>query len=590
MFTSGDFRYRILPDNTLRITGYRGHSEEVTVPAELDGIPVSQVGNGVFHHQRQLVRVTLEEGIRRAGWDLFGYCDRLREIRFPRSLLILEGGAMQGCFSLEEVVLPPDLTTLPPVCFGGCRALKRVTLPPRLRLIRHEAFDGCRSLEQLELPGTLTGIGSRAFADCTSLQTLFLPAGLESIGDRAFPGTAGFLAEVVLDSPAYRYCNEHGQRFALREKPQPAPVLTDEEIKRILGIPTGADRDSVAEEDARADWVWERDGDELTLTGCLKQDKEVQVPARIGGLPVTRLGEALFKKAGLTRLTLPEGLREIGDDACSSCVSLESVALPASLRHIGKGAFLGCKSLREISLPEGLESIGDGAFTLCLSLRDLTIPSSVTRIGAVAFVTMGPLGLRVYPGSEAERYCRQNKLRYEPAGAPGRLGTCGGFAVTELRDGGLRIRRYKGTEEQLMIPAVLGGRQVTEIGNAAFCLNRQLTWAMIPQGVTRLGTEAFGFCRALTDVSIPASVVSIGGQCFLGCRALTSVDLPEGVMRLGRDAFGGCRALTDVYLPDSLVYLGKDAFGGCPALTVHVHPGSRAADFCRAGGIRFVVE
>ncbi|MBQ2788862.1 MAG: leucine-rich repeat protein [Thermoguttaceae bacterium] len=75
----------------------------------------------------------------------------------------------------------------------------------------------------------------------------------------------------------------------------------------------------------------------------------------------------------------------IGDSAFERCFSLLSVTLPESLQTIGNLAFFGCSSLCSVSLP------GDDAFAD--SSSDLT--------------------LRGAAGSYAEKYARENGIRFE---------------------------------------------------------------------------------------------------------------------------------------------------------------------------------
>ena len=64
------------------------------------------------------------------------------------------------------------------------------------------------------------------------------------------------------------------------------------------------------------------------------------------------------------------------------------------------------------------------------------------------------------------------------------------------------------------LPAEIGGKSVTRIGDSAF------------QGNT-----------AITGVSVPDSVTSIGDSAFAGCTALTHIDLPQTMTSFGREVF-----------------------------------------------------
>ena len=79
------------------------------------------------------------------------------------------------------------------------------------------------------------------------------------------------------------------------------------------------------------------------------------------------------KNGGNEKLTIPEGITEIGDFALKDCVFIKEIELPESLEYIGKGAFYNCNTLSYINLPEKLKVIDDKAFCLCISLSNVNI-------------------------------------------------------------------------------------------------------------------------------------------------------------------------------------------------------------------------
>ena len=99
-----------------------------------------------------------------------------------------------------------------------------------------------------------------------------------------------------------------------------------------------------------------------------------------------KLGDfAFYGCSGLTSLTLPSCVTEIGCYALSNCIGLTSLTLPSSVTEIGEHAFLNCRGLTNFTIPSGVTKIGAGAFFCCYGLISLTIPSSVTAIGSQAF-------------------------------------------------------------------------------------------------------------------------------------------------------------------------------------------------------------
>ena len=66
--------------------------------------------------------------------------------------------------------------------------------------------------------------------------------------------------------------------------------------------------------------------------------------------------------SALSDITLPEGMKSLGDWAFGYCVSLEQIKLPSTLEAIEGAAFSNCSKLAAIELPQGLKRLGNFAF------------------------------------------------------------------------------------------------------------------------------------------------------------------------------------------------------------------------------------
>ena len=209
-----------------------------------------------------------------------------------------------------------------------------------------------------------------------------------------------------------------------------------------------------------------------------------------------KLGDFAFEGcSGLTSLTLPSGVTEIGWGAFDGCKGLTSLTIPSSVTSIGKYAFLWCSGLTSLTIPSSVTSIGEEAFLGCSGLTSLTLPSSVTEIGGGTFEG------------------------------------CSGLT-------------------SLTIPS-----SVTSIGKNAFQGCSGLTSLSLPSSVTEIGWYAFKGCSRLTTLTIPSSVTWIGREAFSGCSGLTSIYVyPENLPELGTDIFTGCDAKNcTVYVPKGTV-------------------------------------
>ncbi len=319
-------------------------------------------------------------------------------------------------------------------------------------------------------------------------------------------------------------------------------------------------------------WSWKKREDGGLVVTNYKGDKtEVSVPERIGKNAVTALGKAFSPSASvtreasdfrqtITRVTLPETLTEICDEAFHVCLALESVNIPRSVRKIGKGAFGLCRALRGIDIPDGVTEICENTFYHCDSLESVSIPESVRKIGERAFWDCGSLERIVIP-----------------------------HGVTEI--GSTAFASCKDLKE-IELPDTLGELSDHMLEN---CL--ELKSVVIPKDITVIGEYAFFDCRGLERIDIPDSVSTIGEFAFARCASLETIVVPEGVREIGKRAFSGDHRLRRVELPRSLAKAVNvtpkgmqlmTIFDGSPNVTAVVYPKSYAERYCKRNNIPFI--
>ncbi len=101
---------------------------------------------------------------------------------------------------------------------------------------------------------------------------------------------------------------------------------------------------------------------------------------------VTRIGDCAFCCcSGLKEINIPDGVTEIGETAFWRCSGLTEITIPEGVTHFAWSAFEGCKGLKEITIPETVTHIGNSAFEECSNLTEIAIPEGVTKIGETAF-------------------------------------------------------------------------------------------------------------------------------------------------------------------------------------------------------------
>ena len=75
--TSGDYEYEYYADGTACIMKYSGRDSELVILAELDGHPVTTIGDRAFYYCSSLTTVTIPESVTAIGVRAFFGCHNL---------------------------------------------------------------------------------------------------------------------------------------------------------------------------------------------------------------------------------------------------------------------------------------------------------------------------------------------------------------------------------------------------------------------------------------------------------------------------------------------------------------------------------
>lgn len=217
-------------EGKVTITRYTGTSPSVTVPARIDGLPVSAIGESAFYDCFTLTRAVVEEGITSIGAYSFVKCTNMAEITFPNSVTTIDRNAFTHCESLSSIHLPANLTTVEDYTFFNCKNLTNVVVPNSLARIGEAAFAFCGELVNVAFGDRIVSVGDRAFYICDKLEGVYFAGNAPTGGADIFVGAQ--LARV------YRLPGTSGWQGTFGEARTelwitPAPV--------ILGGSTGVD-------------------------------------------------------------------------------------------------------------------------------------------------------------------------------------------------------------------------------------------------------------------------------------------------------------------------------------------------------------
>ncbi len=191
-------------------------------------------------------------------------------------------------------------------------------------------------------------------SDGSDFQMVSLPSTLHFLGDESFVfyHFKEFTLPVqleVLENDAFVYCDFDVLRI---ETTLPADDILDSLYDCNIAAYDAPDEHPLYKS---IDGVLlSKDGKTLISYPNSKKETHYDVPAG-----VEFIASGAIHNEYLKTVSLPIGLKSIGDYAFSGCTRLQSIVLPLTVSEIGKDVFYCCVSLELVSLPEGIEADKD---------------------------------------------------------------------------------------------------------------------------------------------------------------------------------------------------------------------------------------
>ena len=226
------------------IKKYNGNDAVVNIPSEINGTPVTTIGNAAFRDS-SVTSVTIPASVTEIGANAFAGCTNLTSVTYGGdwSNLTIQSGnpavedaakdaANEQLFDFEfilnntavvvisykgtaadvtipsrykgkpvtvidpvafynnsavtSVTIPDSVTAIPDYAFGYCSQLTNISIPNSVTFIGFSAFNSCTSLKSITLPSSLSFISGALFLGCSQLTTIHIPVSVTSIGNNAF--------------------------------------------------------------------------------------------------------------------------------------------------------------------------------------------------------------------------------------------------------------------------------------------------------------------------------------------------------------------------------------------------------------------
>lgn len=300
------------------------------------------------------------------GWA-FRRANSLKSISLAEGIEIIGAEALSDIYSLNEITLPQSLKVIGYQAFSGSK-IKMLIIPEGVESIYANAFSNMSNLIKLELPNSLKYIGGHviwetnltavvshitepfATYDFTfnysynspSPATLFVPAGSKA----KYEALSGWTQFTKIEEGEYKESFVEGLKYSYCTEGTTATLIQDDSYQELT---------------------------EVTIPPTVNIDGRIY--------QVTDIGNSAFKGCGnLLTVSLPEGIKIMGAYSFNNS-GLTEITLPHSLLQIGEYAFSDCSSIKKMIVPEGVESVGESAFFRMKNLEILELPNSLRNIG-----------------------------------------------------------------------------------------------------------------------------------------------------------------------------------------------------------------
>lgn len=338
------------------------------------------------------------------------------------------------------------------------------------------------------------------------------------------------------------------------------------------------------------------------ITDYVGSDTNVVIPAAIGGVAVTKIGQAAFMSKNIENVVIPSTVTYVDDYAFDYCDSLDSLYfygdVPANLGDatydMSTSVVIYCKGTY---LSDYEYKMGD----------DFTVFGTISNgLEDPAYVTVSHNWVYTDNGDGTHSAVCQDEGCTEVIASEAHTYT-GGFCVCGAKANGSEagMFNYKVLDENAKTAAIIGYNK-TGLGGE-ITLPSTYTKDGVTYTVTTVAADAFNgggnnsntdaeALSKITKITVPASITNVEARGFnyvgrymtrawnleeivfeaenftFGTAALgsnpklTSVTLPSGMTEITASMFAKDTALAALTIPATVTKVGKLAFEGCTAL------------------------
>ena len=534
------FQYEVISeeDKTIRITGCSTEGANLTIPSEIDGYRVIEIGDSAFENCIGIETVVIPDGVITIGEGAFYNCLLLKSIVIPDTVTVIGEATFAYCSNLADIVVPDSVTSIAYGAFhetayyndesnweNGVLYFGSIlysanpdvvsgdfTIKDGTTSIAPGAFIGCSNLTNVNVPTSVTSIGEMAFVYCSSLTNINIPAGVTTLSGDMFTYCTK-LQNIYVDEQNEHYASVSG-------------VLFNADKTTLIKYPEGKTLESYQVPDSVTTIA--------TYSMCnISSLKEIALPDNLQSIE-----DYAFTRSALLEVTIPDSVSSVGNGIFMDCTALTSVELSDAMTIISNYMFSGCISLQYFYVPSNVTNIANTALNGCTSISEITVDAKntvYTSVDGVLFNADKTILIK-YPEAKTNE-------------------------IYDIPNGVVTIQNISACYlKELIIP-----NSVTNL-NCSFSGCDSLEKITVGTGVTSLESYNFDYIPNLKTVIIADGRTKIDSYAFENCMNLESITIPDSVKTVGEYAFRDCTSLKSFVIPNSVTSFSYYALQGCTAL------------------------
>ena len=286
------------------------------------------------------------------------------------------------------------------------------------------------------------------------------------------------------------------------------------------------------------DFKYKVSGGNARVVGYVGSSRDVTIPEKLNGYPVTEIGKNAFSGCGnLSTVTVPGGVASVGKNAFRDCVKLELVLFQESNTtvEVDDTAFSGCDSL--LCLVGGSErrvirwnGIAQSDAVVCYLGSDTGHGTvcSVENIGGITYAMTSwdcAVALKEPSGSLSLPAFLDGRRVFDSQGdrVSVESGVTDEGVEYELCNGEAYIVGYRGDESFFSMPDDIDDYPVTMICGGALAGNDTIEVVLMPVKLVTIQAEAFRGCDNLVEVDIYSKAETVDPTAFRDCPRLRCI-------------------------------------------------------------------